>query len=260
MGCGLVPQHFYQLRMYFVVMLEENLAKLGFSPSEVKVYLHLLKKQSSYANRISSETGINRTNVYEALDRLSSKGVACFVTRNKVKWFEAKPPNVLCALIQEKEDELRETKENLLNDIIKIKKATALQKEQLEAGIFVGKNGLRMLFEEMIETAKPISLIASKYQFKSLFKHYFEQWHSKRIAKGIKQRSIFPKRFQGIAEKRKLLQFKFVEDRYTSPTSTFIYDDSCIFIQWSKQPFAVRIQNKEIAKSHQNYFNMLWKS
>ncbi len=241
-------------------MLEENLAKFGFSPSEIKVYLQLLRKGSSYANRISAETGINRTNVYEALDRLSSKGVVSFVTRNKVKWFEAKPPTALYSLIQEKEEELEETKEGLLNDIKSLKKAFSTRKSSLEASIFAGKKGLRMLFEEMIETAKPISLIASQYQFKSFFGHYFEQWHRKRIAKGIRQRSIFPKKLQGIAEKRKLLQFKFVEDKYASPTSTFIYGDTCIFIQWSKQPLAIRIQNKEIAKSHQNYFNMLWNS
>ena len=63
-------------------MLEENLSKLGFSPSEIKVYLHLLKTGSSYANKISSETKINRTNVYEALDRLTSKGVISFIAKN----------------------------------------------------------------------------------------------------------------------------------------------------------------------------------
>ena len=30
-------------------MLEKNLSKLGFSPSEIKIYLHLLKFGTSYA-------------------------------------------------------------------------------------------------------------------------------------------------------------------------------------------------------------------
>ena len=56
-------------------MLEENLSKLGFSPSEIKIYLHLIHSGSSYPKKISAETKINRTNVYEALDRLIS---TCF--------------------------------------------------------------------------------------------------------------------------------------------------------------------------------------
>ena len=81
-------------------MLEQNLSKLGFSPSEIKIYLHLLKTGSSYANKISSETKINRTNVYEALDRLIAKGVISFITRNKVKWFEAKSPKSIISLLK----------------------------------------------------------------------------------------------------------------------------------------------------------------
>ena len=95
-------------------MIEENLSKLGFSPSEIKIYLHLLKNGSSYPNRISAETKLNRTNVYEALDRLVSKGVASFITKNKVKWFEAKSPDFLLSLIKEKEEEFKITKTNIL--------------------------------------------------------------------------------------------------------------------------------------------------
>jgi len=115
--------------------MEENLSKLGLSPSEIKVYLHLIKKGSSYANRISSETGINRTNVYEALDRLIAKG-----------------------------------------------------------------------------------------------------------------------------GKRKLLEYKFVDNKFTNPTTTIVYGDNCLLINWSDEPIAIKINNREIAKSHLNYFDMLWSS
>ena len=95
-------------------MIEENLSKLGFSPSEIKIYLHLLNNGSSYPNKISAETKLNRTNVYEALDRLVSKGVTSFINKNKVKWFEAKSPNSLLSLIKEKEEEFKATKNNIL--------------------------------------------------------------------------------------------------------------------------------------------------
>ncbi len=239
-------------------MLEENLSKLGFSPSEIKTYLHLLKTGSSYANRISSETKINRTNVYEALDRLTSKGVISFITRNKVKWFEANSPKSVISLLKEREEEFIRTKQSLLRDINNFQVDPA--KSSLEANVYVGKKGLRMLYEKILEAQKPISLIAAELQFRKLFGPYFELWHKKRIEKKIKQRSIIPASFQGKLKKWGFLKYKFVDNKFTNPTTTIIYGDNCLFIQWSKDPIAIKIQNKEIAKSHLNYFNMLWGS
>ena len=238
-------------------MLEENLSKLGFSPSEVKIYMHLVKNGSSYSNKISSETKINRTNVYEALDRLSAKGVISFIIKNKVKWFEAKSPEFLISLVKVKEEELNKTKTGLIGDIKQLKQIR-LDRNTLEAAIFVGKKGLRMIFEEILETRKPISLIAAELQFKDLFGPYFELWHRERIERKIRQRSIFPKKFEGRLEKRKFLEYKFVNNKFTNPTTTIIYGDNCIFIQWPHEPVAIKIQNKEITKSHLNYFSLLW--
>lgn len=250
-------------------MLEKNLAALGFSPSEIKVYLHLLKHRSSYASRISSKTKINRTNVYEALERLISKGVVSFITKNKVKWFEARPADSLLHLMEEREDEFQKTKNGILDDIQGLK-SKGSGGEPLEANVFVGKKGLRILFEEMLEVGKPISVLGAELQFRKVFKHYFEVWHRRRIEKKIKERSIFPLKFKKELKgfkrelqkvgRKSLIEYKFVDDRFVNPTVTFIYGDSCVFIQWSEEPIGIRIQNKGIAKSHLNYFDMLWNS
>ena len=238
-------------------MIEENLSKLGFSPSEAKIYLHLLKTGGSYANRISSEIQVNRTNVYEALERLIAKGVVAFITRNKVKWYEAKPTQSLITLLEEKKEELEVTKKVLVQDMNKIIPHHQ-DKRPLEATIFVGKKGLRMLFEEMLEKRKSIYIIGAELQFKDFFGPYFELWHKKRIEKMIKQRSIFPEKLKNKLKERKLLEYKFVDDKFTNPTTTIIYGDTCLLIQWTKDPIAIKIQNDEMVKSHLNYFNLLW--
>ncbi|HLC59905.1 MAG TPA: helix-turn-helix domain-containing protein [Candidatus Nanoarchaeia archaeon] len=240
-------------------MIEENLSELGFSPSEIKIYLHLLRNGSSYPNKISAEKKLNRTNVYEALDRLISKGVVSFINKNKVKWFEAKSPDSLLSLIKEKEDEFKTAKNKILEDI-KTLNQTKSDANPLEANVFTGRKGLRMIFEDILETKKPISLIAAELQFREFFGPYFELWHKERIERKISQRTIFSRKFKGKLENRKFLEYKFVDNKYTNPTTTILYGDYCIFIQWSKEPIAIKIQNKDLAKSHLNYFNMLWNS
>lgn len=251
-------------------MLHQNLTKLGFSPSEIAVYLQLLKTGSSYANKISSETKINRSNVYEALDRLISKGVVSFIAKNKVKWFEAKSPEAIISLLKEKGEEINKIEKEIQQEIYELKKL-AQTKKPLEANVFTGKKALRILFDEMVVSKKDISLFgADKIPFREIFGPYFELWHKMRIKNGIKQKSIFPRKFKVELEmhkkqlqktlKKTLIKYKYIDDKFLSPTATFVYGNNCIFIHWSKEPIAIKIQNNEIAKSHQNYFDMLWKS
>ncbi|MBU0980745.1 MAG: hypothetical protein KJ709_08120 [Nanoarchaeota archaeon] len=235
------------------------LERLGLSPSERKIYIHLFKHGPSYANSISGQTGINRTNVYEAMARLLTKGLISYIVRNKVKWYQARSPDSLLSLVKKAEEDLIKTRKALKIEIGSLKKFP-LPERSLEASIFVGKKGLRMLFDNIISAGKPIRLIASELQFKKVFGPYFELWHRQRIKKGIRQKSIFPKRFEGKVKRRKLLEYRFVDDRFTNPTTTIIYGDSCLFIQWSGQPLAIRISDKNITRTHKNYFDMLWGS
>lgn len=239
-------------------MIEKHLSKIGFSPSEIKIYFYLLKTGPNYANKISTGTQINRTNVYEALDRLIFKGVVSFIVKNKVKWFEASSPDSLITLIDTKKDELEEDKKFISEELAKLKKLSNSSKNPLEINIFTGKKGLRTVFEEILENKKPISIIAAELQFKELFGPYFELWHKKRIKLKLNQKTIFSEGFRNKVKKRFLLDYKFIEDKFTNPTTTIIYGDYCLFIHWSKEPVGIKINNKEIVKSHQNYFNILW--
>jgi sugar-specific transcriptional regulator TrmB len=244
-------------------MIEESLSGFGFGPSEITVYLHLLKRGSSYANSISSSTGINRSNVYEALDRLIEKGIVSFVSRNKAKWYKASPSESLNSLLKIKEDEFRSQKENFLESIKEIRKIAPPKNEKVDAAIFSGRDGLKMIFEEMLELEKPIAFFAAKMQFSTFFEAYYHQWHMRRAKKNIIQRTIFPEKVRHEKNKQisiKLRKVRYVDDKFTSPTTTVIYGDVVAIVMWGPEPLAVRIENKEIAKSHLNYFNMVWNS
>ena len=102
-------------------MLEDSLMKLGFSPSEIKVYTFLINVGNNYAGKISSGTKLNRTNVYEALERLRAKGLVASVIKNKVRCFEAEKPESLVYFAKQKEEEYGAIKKRLTKDIKSIK-------------------------------------------------------------------------------------------------------------------------------------------
>jgi|SRR3989344_454680 len=240
-------------------MIADALAYLGFSPSEIKVYLFLVQKGSSYPNEISANTSVNRTNVYEALSRLVSKGVISYITRNKVKVFEAKSPGTLKMLIDEKKKEDEKNTKLALKDIERLSKSPPHAKTKLDAGIFIGRRGIKSLFEEMLTAGKPLHFFAADLQFRYFFGPYFSQWHKKRSELGIEQRTIFPETVRKKTWAMPLWKRKFIPKEYANPTTTIIYGDTCIFVQWLGEPLAIKIENPGIAKSHLNYFNLLWK-
>jgi len=239
-------------------MIEDSLRKIGFSPTEIKIYLYLLRKGNSYANKISQEIRINRTNVYDALHRLISKGLVSYIVKNKIKWFEIKSFDSITTYIKEKEEDYNKIKLSLIEDIIEYKNNHKNTSKALEASIFTGKKGLKQLFEEILTEADILNIIASKYQFKSTFGAYFENWHRRRVSNKIFLKTIFPKSYKGKINKNKLHQIKFIDDKYTNPTSTFIYKDVCLFVQWSDEIIAIKIKDDKFAKSYLNQFNLLW--
>lgn len=238
-------------------MIEKHLTELGLSPAEIKVYLYLVTYGACYAHQLSKETKLHRTNVYEALDRLSSKGLISFIKRNNLTWYETKNPTALLNILEEKKLMLENTKQELQDEIQHL---VPVSTKQLEAGIYVGKKGLRMLFEEMLELEKPIALIAAQLQFQELFGPYFELWHKQRAAAKIPMRSIFPKNFESKLVSRPYLKYKFVLHQFTNPTTTIIYGSNCVLIEWSDEPLAIKIQSEKIVKTHLNYFNVIWNS
>ena len=78
------------------------------------------------------------------------------------------------------------------------------------------------------------------------------------IKNKIPQRSIFSMLYKNKLKKRELLKYKFLKDQFINPTTTIIYGQNCLFIQWSYEPLTIKISNSEIVESQKNYFNQLW--
>ena len=57
----------------------------------------------------------------------------------------------------------------------------------------------------------------------------------------------------------KLTHYRFMPINLESPTATLIYDNKIVLQSWAKEPFAVMIENEEMANNQRKYFEELWK-
>ena len=233
-------------------MTLEKLQKLGLNLSESKVYLILLKLGRSQAGEISKKSQINRTTVYDSLERLIERGLVTYVISANKKVFRAVKPAILIQKIKEKEKIATE----LLPELEDLYKKS---KEKEESDIFRGRRGIKSILWEILKYKQYVAF-GSSGRFLDFMKHDFLMFQKRKKELKINAKVILNESARKSESVQKAhSQFRFIPDKYTAPTTTFVYDSKVAVIIWSETPIATVISSKDVTKSYQSYFDLLWK-
>ena len=98
----------------------ENLVKIGLTETESKVYLNLLKKKTFTASEISKLSEISRSNTYDILHSLVSKGLCIEILGRVKKYSPANPKTAFTGLLQKLQQNYQkeiEYKSNIISNI-----------------------------------------------------------------------------------------------------------------------------------------------
>ncbi len=236
------------------------LKEAGLSGNEVKVYLALLELGSALAGEITKKSGVNRTNVYDTLDRLIEKGIVSYVIKANRKYFEATSPKRIIKYLDE-EWKKTEIKKKIISSFLpELELKRRLSKEPQEATIYKGKKGIKSIAEDVLVQKKELLAFGAEGNFVKIFKHYAAQWHIRRCKLKIPIRIIYNEKIR--KEKKsagfKILKMRFIPEIYESPATTWIYGDKVAIVVWSDQPIGTLIRSKEVAKSYKTFFEILW--
>ena len=237
------------------------LEEVGLAGNEVKVYLALLDLGSALAGEITKKSGVNRTNVYDALDKLIKKGLGSYVIKANRKYFEAASPERIIKYLDEREEEIKRKRELVNSVLTNLETRRKLSKEPQEATIYSGREGLKSVAEEVLKTKKEMLAFGAEGKFVKLFTHYAEQWHMRRGKLKIPVKIIYNEKIRKTKSKAKfpILQMKFNSTIHDTPSTTWIFWDKVAIIVWSEQPVVTLIRSKEVAKSYKQFFDILWK-
>ena len=231
----------------------EALQEIGLSITEAKVYLALLDLGSALAGEITKKSEINRTNVYDALERLIAKGLVTYVISANRKVFEAVSPERLKEILIEKEEKLS----RVLPELTEIYKTSRIKEE---ATIFKGKKGIKSLFEDILKEKKELLVYGAESRFADMFPAYQKYWNEERAKLGFKIKIIYNEKVKARkkAEQLKLCQMKYLPKHYEFPSTTLIYGEKVVTVVWTELPFAFLIKSKEAVKSNLTFFDILW--
>ncbi len=234
--------------------MQETLREIGLTNTEVKVYLALLDLGSGLAGEITKKSEVNRTNVYDALERLIEKGLATYVISANRKVFEAISPERLKEILEEKTNKLNK----ILPQLKQIHKESKIKEE---ATIFKGKKGIKSVFEDILKDKQPVFSYGAEGRFGTTLPAYHKEWNLRRAKAGIKIKMIYSEtvKRKKLREYLKLKQMRFLPKEYEFPSNVLIYGNKVVTIVWADLPFAFLIKSKHAAKSYMNFFKIFWK-
>ena len=229
-----------------------KLERIGLNLNEAKIYLALLELGQAQAGDISKKTQINRTTVYDSLERLIQNGLASFVISANKKVFKPVAPKKLLNQIEEKENAVKEILPELEGLFVQ-------SKEKEETDIYKGRKGIKSILDDILKCKEYVAF-GSSGKFLEIMQHDFIIFQKQKKTLKINSRVILSESSRKTETvKVAFANFKYIPDEFSAPTTTFIYEDKTAIIIWGETPVATLIKSKEVAKSYKNYFEMLWK-
>jgi sugar-specific transcriptional regulator TrmB len=124
----------------------QSLEVLGLSQGEIKVYSSILNLGISTINKIHEKTGFERRAIYDIINKLIEKGLITYTLERGKRTYKCSPPNRLKEKLQKKQEELTE----FAGVIPKIQEIYNSSKPQVNFEIFRGKEGIKTVFEDML--------------------------------------------------------------------------------------------------------------
>ena len=240
---------------YMGLTKEEVLQELGLSINETKVFVALLNLGATTAGKVADKCKLHRTNVYDALERLSEKGLVSHILKDETKIFEAAEPESLTRLVDERKAKLESIMPQLLLDKQLSKKTSA--------HIFEGVKALKLSFYNLLKYNKPIHLYGLPKHAPEMVRGFIDLFHKTRIQRKILMQHIYNENAQERIKYLNSLDYteaKYLPHQFDTPISTLTCGDEVLIIYWLEPLTFIRIESRQLADTYKKYFEVLYKT
>lgn len=231
-------------------MMYESLRLFGLNDTEIEMYSLIAEAKKLRVRNILEKVKLNRSVVYATLNTLEKKGFCTKERRNNITYFKAIDTTTLLKRYKENEKRLREELELLTKRSSKIEDKPNIQ-------ILQGHSGIITLMNEIIESKEENLVIGEVRKYNQTIEMYNNQFRNALSQSGMKERlliSFEDKNTKG----SKNSQVRFLPKGFRFPTSTLVYGKKVVIAFWYDPVVFLCIQDKNIAVSYRNSFEILW--
>lgn len=237
------------------------LEEIGLTDSEIKVYLALLELGSSKKGPIVKKAGITSSKIYEVIDKLIERGLASYVVKDKVKYFNAAPPSRIKDYLKEKENRIKQQEAELDKLLPSLELKQKLIEKKTDAEVYRGWRGMQTVYNDLLESLKPkeeyFIFGASRGMDTKKVKSFYTRFNRKVIKKKLRANIIFNENARGnIPNVEKSGGIKYLD--HTTPAEILVYDNKTAIVLLEKEPLIILIRGESIATSFKAYFDIMW--
>ncbi|MBI2355968.1 MAG: TrmB family transcriptional regulator [Candidatus Doudnabacteria bacterium] len=237
----------------------EGLSYLGLNEKQAKIYMALLQFGQSTAYAVAEATNLKRPTVYVVLEDLRMKGLVRKIPHAKKQLFSAKAPDEFLAETQDKLDRAKAVLPQLL--------ALTKSEQRPKTYLFEGIKGVEEALAMHLNSMAGKELIGFYAQAAGIPKELFaifEKYNQKMKNLNIKSRGIVPdhpslkiyrKRDQEFGREMKIVPFSVF-----SSNNVVEIGQGFVKIISFHDLHAVIIENRGIAQTFKQIFEMVWKS
>ncbi|MCX6807465.1 MAG: helix-turn-helix domain-containing protein [Patescibacteria group bacterium] len=238
------------------------LANLGLSDKEASVYLAMLPLGATNVLKIARASGIKRTTVYSILDDLKQKGLVNIEIKGLKNLYLAENPERFNLTLKSQQENFRDALPELL-DLYNLKadKGSIKYYEGLEA--------IKSVYEGMLRDVQPndrYMVISDQKKWQKLDAKYFLNFIRRRGELNINLNIRLLLQDSKVARAHQKVQSQFNEKIKILPSGTDLNTNLVIIpkrvmIHQLVPPFlAVVMENKNIIKMHQEFFEIMWQT
>lgn len=170
------------------------LKNFGLSEKEIAVYLALIELGSSSVRTISQKAKINRGTTYDILKSLINLGIISYYNKESKQYFIAEQPERLLAVIDKKQEELKEVKENIEESLPLFKTIFEKQGGKPVVKLYEGLIGIRHILEDVLKSMDRVKdktyYVYSSSTVRKNVHQAMRDFSNKRIRRRIKVKTI----------------------------------------------------------------------
>lgn len=243
-------------------MYTEILENIGLSPNEAKIYETLLSSGEVGVSEISLKSNVHRRNVYDALNRLTEKGLVFRIFQKGENQFRAVSPDKLAEVLAEKE--------RGLNSVLPaMRKLHAAKPMQEAAYIYKGVEGFKNYMRDMARVAEDTYFLGAKALWftPGVEKQYLEDFQSAMKRKKKKYYTLYDPRVKTKlpeAVKNVKGEYKFLPAKYATPGVTDVFGDNVVTFtsvgigDFGEDGKIFVMIHPQLAETYRTWFRLIW--
>jgi sugar-specific transcriptional regulator TrmB len=232
-----------------------KLEEIGLTHNEALTFTALLETGETKTGALVKKTGLHRVLIYDALESLIKKGLASYVIKENIKYFQAADPQRLLDFLKEKE----ETVKTFLPELALLQQQAATQQQ---VSVYEGIRGLKSAMNNMLKelTSKDYHYVFASGNMADTMGPYYSIYQKTKEEKKIMTHIIYDVSFRKRTDVTKITYGKIRFFPLTPfPTDTWIYKDKVLIVTYTaKPPIAILIVSQETANSYKKIFEQFW--